>query len=97
MNRFKLAVVWTFFALLALPLRAQTGTSTITGRVQDPTRAVIPNVTVTVIHVATNFTSVAITTNSEGLYPVPSMQPGRYRITFHSKVRTSFVERKGHQ
>ncbi|MFN3322748.1 MAG: carboxypeptidase regulatory-like domain-containing protein [Bryobacteraceae bacterium] len=84
MNRFKLAVVWTFFALLTLPLGAQIGTSTITGRVQDPTGAVIPNVTVTVVHVATNFTSVAVT-NSEGLYRVPSLQPGRYRITFEAQ------------
>ncbi|MCW5982397.1 MAG: TonB-dependent receptor [Bryobacteraceae bacterium] len=61
----------------------QIGTSTITGRVVDPTGAVIPGVSVTVVQLATNFTFTA-TTNDEGLYRVQSLRPGAYRVTFES-------------
>jgi hypothetical protein len=68
--------------LLALTASfAQIGTSTITGRLTDPSGAVIPNVTVTVVNTATNFTS-STTSNAEGIYRVLSLQPGNYRITF---------------
>ncbi|MCC7174149.1 MAG: TonB-dependent receptor [Bryobacterales bacterium] len=60
---------------------AQIGTSTITGRVTDPTGAVIPGVEVTVVNVETNFQFTG-KTNDEGLYRVPSLQPGPYRLVF---------------
>lgn len=69
--------------LAALPAWGQIGTSTITGRVTDPTGAVVPNVSVTVVQLATNFTFTAVT-NQEGIYRVPSLQPGQYRITFEA-------------
>jgi len=70
--------------LLALAAAfGQIGTSTLTGRVTDPTGAVVPGVAVTVVQVGTNFTFKAVT-NSEGLYRVLSLQPGMYRLTFES-------------
>ena len=60
---------------------AQIGTSTITGRVTDPSGSVVPNVTITVTQEETNFTFPA-TSNNEGLYRVLSLQPGKYKITF---------------
>jgi len=69
--------------LLAASVWGQIGTSTITGRVTDPTGAVVPNVSVTVVQVGTNFTFTAVT-NEEGIYRIPSLQPGHYRITFEA-------------
>ena len=60
---------------------AQVGTATINGSVLDPAGSVVPRVDVTVVNLDTNFTFTALT-NSEGLYRVPSLQPGPYRITF---------------
>jgi hypothetical protein len=82
----KLATVATVFVSLALSYSAsaQIGTSTITGRVLDPTGAVIPGVTVTIVQTGTNFTSSTVT-NSEGLFRVLSLQPGMYRATFEAQ------------
>ena len=60
---------------------AQVGTATITGSVVDPTGAVITGVDVTVVNTDTNF-RFAAKTNTEGLYRVPSLDPGPYRLTF---------------
>jgi hypothetical protein len=67
----------------AAALNAQIGTSTITGRVVDPTGAVVPAVNVSIVQEGTNFTSTAVT-NAEGLYRVLSLQPGKYRMTFEA-------------
>lgn len=76
----------TLFAIAVLGVSsayAQIGTSTITGRVVDPTGAVVPAVNITVVQTGTNFTSTS-TTNAEGLYRVLSLQPGKYRVTFEA-------------
>lgn len=62
---------------------AQIGTSTITGRVTDASGAVVPGVNVTIVQKSTNFTSTAVT-NNEGIYRVPSLNVGGYRVTFES-------------
>ena len=62
---------------------AQIGTSTMTGRVTDTTGAVVPRVQVTIVQTATNFKFSAVT-NEEGIYRVPSLQPGQYRVTFEA-------------
>jgi len=74
----------TLFLLLVASAAAQVGTSTITGRVQDPSGAVMPGVTVTIVQAGTNFTSTA-TTNEDGIYRVLSLQPGTYRISFEAQ------------
>lgn len=71
-----------FAAFLPL-IHAQIGTSTITGRVADSSGAVVPNVAVVVVQKATNFTF-PVTTNDEGIYRVPALQPGAYRVTFEA-------------
>jgi hypothetical protein len=65
-------------------LWGQIGTSTITGRVEDSTGAVVPSVTVTVVQTSTNFTQAAVT-NDEGIYRVQSLQPGMYQVTFEAQ------------
>jgi hypothetical protein len=69
-----------FFVSLAF---SQIGTATITGRVSDPSGAVVPHVAVTVVNTETNFQFSAVT-NSEGLFRVQSLQPGPYRVTFEA-------------
>ena len=74
----------------AAVLPAQIGTSTITGSVTDPSGSAVPEVAVTVTNVDTNFKFMA-RTNTEGLYRVPSLQPGPYRITFQATGFKQFV------
>src|SRR5262249_53303965 len=76
-------VVFTAMAALFVPLvRAQSGsTAALTGRVTDPTGAVVPGVSVTATAVATNQNRNAITTE-EGVYNLPLLEPGVYRVRF---------------
>jgi len=55
-------------------------TASLTGRVADPSGAVIQGARVNVESAATGI-SVSTLTNTEGFYNVPSLQPGRYAIT----------------
>lgn len=78
--------MWRIMSVLvaAMPLLwSQIGTSTITGRVVDVSGASVPNVNVGIVQKGTNFTFTT-TTNSEGIYRVPSLQPGEYRATFEA-------------
>ncbi|HPU71220.1 MAG TPA: TonB-dependent receptor [Bryobacteraceae bacterium] len=80
--------------LVALPALGQLDTGTITGRVVDPTGAVVVGAQVTVTHTGTNFENVT-QTNSEGLYRVQALRPGPYRVTvqaagFKTQVREGF-------
>lgn len=73
-----------FLLVTGVPfLLAQIGTSTITGRVTDASGSTVPSVSVTVVQKGTNFTFTA-TTNDEGIYRIPSLQPGDYRVTFEA-------------
>jgi hypothetical protein len=65
--------------LAASPVFAQLDTATVSGRITDPTGAIVPNASITVIATDTNFTSQSVT-NSEGVYRIPSLRPGPYRL-----------------
>ncbi len=54
----------------------------IKGTVTDPSNAVIPGVQVTVTNVLTGVT-VTTTTNDAGIYDLPSLETGKYRLTFN--------------
>jgi len=70
-----------FATLLAACAFAAWGQSTasIAGTVMDPSGAVVPNAQVTVHSLATG-TDRVVKTDSAGLFVVPSLQPGDYRI-----------------
>ena len=70
----------TVCLLTAMPVVAQIGTSTMTGRVTDSTDAIVPGASITVVQTGTNFTF-NTNTNTDGLYRVLSLNPGMYRIT----------------
>jgi hypothetical protein len=78
----KVHVVSSVFlaVLFSVPAFCQLETGTFTGRVNDPSGAVVPNATVSVVNRDTNFSS-ETKTNTDGLYRIPSMQAGNYRMT----------------
>jgi Carboxypeptidase regulatory-like domain len=72
-------------ALLASALSAQTtGLGTISGRVTDPTGAVIPGAHITVTNTATGV-AVSVPSNVDGLYLVGNLVPGPYKIGVSAK------------
>lgn len=75
-------ILAALFAASVLAL-SQIGSSTITGRVTDSSGAVVPNVSITIVHKATNVTSTAVT-NNEGIYRVPSLNVGEYTVSFEA-------------
>jgi Carboxypeptidase regulatory-like domain len=75
-----------FFGLLLLTLlafgaaNAQEFRATVTGTVKDPNDAIVPGATVTITNTATNIAATA-TTNDEGVYTFPLLQPGKYKLS----------------
>src|SRR6267154_2609685 len=89
------SAVVAIFAVLTIPVFAQTETATVSGRVTDLQDRVVPEAQIQLINVDTN---VALTTktNSDGLYVIPSVHPGPYRIIvlkdgFKEIVKTGLV------
>ena len=68
-------------ALLAplSPAAAQQQLGTIQGTIADETRGVLPGATVTVTNLDTGISRTA-TSNEAGIYRVPSLDPGRYKV-----------------
>src|SRR5437867_5754248 len=75
-------IVLSLFAMCIPSLLGQSGsTSAVTGRITDPTGAVLPGVSVTVTSIATNQTRTVLSAE-DGVYRVPLLDPGSYRIRF---------------
>src|SRR5262245_5719715 len=78
--------VWTAaqMALLGLLLYAsafgQTGSGALTGIAEDPTKALIPGVTITATNTDTGV-AFTVVTNETGAYNFPSLLPGIYTLT----------------
>src|SRR5579862_8734556 len=63
---------------------AQTpGTGALTGRVVDPSGALVPNIDISVVSEETNLPR-TVATNGEGVYRVFLLPPGSYSITVES-------------
>ena len=78
--RFPLVVcVFVCFAVIALPLHAQSPNGNINGLVSDPSSAAVADAEVVA---ANDVTGVQYTTktNREGLYVLPNLPPGPYRV-----------------
>lgn len=86
-----------FFSALLLVLlsfalaNAQEFRATVTGTVKDPNEAIIPGATVTITNIETNVAASA-STNDEGVYTFPLLQPGKYKLlataqNFQTSVR----------
>ena len=69
-------------ARVRVPIAAQSDRGAITGKVKDPTGAVVANAKVTAVNVETNEAR-EVTTNDEGSFTIPQLQAART----HSKRR----------
>ncbi len=80
-RRGMMALVLALFAVLFLFGGSALGsvTASITGTVKDPSGARITGATVTVTNTATGVAQ-TVTTNSEGSYAYPALQPGTYDV-----------------
>jgi hypothetical protein len=74
------ALICAALASLHPPAFAQESRGSIAGRVSDSGGAVLPGVTVTIVNVDTNGTTV-IVTNDSGLYTALYLTPGTYSVT----------------
>lgn len=66
--------------LLVSTISAQEFRGTIAGTVTDPNGAAVPGATVTVKNIGTNIAN-SVTSNEEGSYTVPFLQPGVYTVS----------------
>lgn len=72
--------------ILSLPVcaSAQAITATLLGTVHDSSGSVVPNATVTVRETGTSVVRRA-TTNEEGIYTIPYLNPGAYRVEIEAQ------------
>ena len=68
------------FLILVLCGSAYAQRASLTGKISDATGAVIPGVQVTITNVNTGV-SREVTSNEEGYYTIPQLQPGEYRTS----------------
>ena len=83
------ALLW----LAPPPACAQSGTSSLTGRITDQQQAVLPGATVTVTNTATGGARSAVS-NDSGLYQFTALPPGTYNLKIElSGFRTAQIEK----
>jgi Carboxypeptidase regulatory-like domain/TonB dependent receptor/TonB-dependent Receptor Plug Domain len=73
-----------FSLLLSTPSSAQVAGATLTGTITDQSKAVLPNVQVTITNADTGIT-VKVTSDSAGVYSATNLTPGRYDIVMRAK------------
>jgi len=80
-NSKKLILAIAMLTFLALSVQAfgQSANGSLSGTIQDQTKAVVPSAKVTVKHIDTNSEKMTLT-NSTGIYSFLSLQPGQYKI-----------------
>ncbi|MBK9168496.1 MAG: carboxypeptidase regulatory-like domain-containing protein [Bryobacterales bacterium] len=84
---------WRCLAVLAMcpfASHAQTDQATLRGNALDQTGAAIPDVTVTLVSAATGVTRTT-KTNATGIYELPYIVPGTYRLTAEAPGFKTFV------
>jgi hypothetical protein len=91
--QYALALAFAGLMLCAPSMKAQSaGTGALTGTLTDPSGAVIPGVSVTIVNADTNQSRTAVTT-ADGLYKFSLLPPGVYKVRFSaSGFKTSEVE-----
>jgi outer membrane receptor protein involved in Fe transport len=88
-NRFAIACCLVFTLLLTASALAQS-TAAVQGTVTDASGAVVPNATVTVRNQSTGEERTTVT-DSAGIYQVPSLQPGTYRVEVKAQGMASTI------
>ena len=86
MNASGLALI--VLVLAANPAWSQSSNGSVRGIVQDPTSAIIPNVTVVLTNTATGV-ELRTQSNGGGIYVFPSVIPGSYKVVAESAGMTN--------
>ncbi len=79
MSGFQKAALLLTLMLAATFASGQSSTGTITGLVTDIQGAILPNTAVTITNQGTARV-IEVKTNGDGLYSLPGLEPGRYRV-----------------
>ena len=87
----KCPVVVLIFLLTATVAFTQTESARISGRVTDPTDAVIVGAECKITNIETNVSIVAIT-NEDGIYVIPDLRPAIYRLTIQKEGFRTVVQ-----
>src|SRR5688572_10025621 len=90
LNALAIAVFSTMVLLAPSTVGAQEARGTITGKVVDPTKAVVAGTTVKVTNVAMG-TTLTLRTNEDGFYQAPYLIPGTYQVTAEANGFKRFV------
>ena len=90
LNALAIAVFATMVLLAPTTASAQEARGTITGKVVDPTKAVVAGATVKVTNVAMG-TTFTLRTNEDGFYQAPYLIPGTYQVTAEATGFKRFV------
>jgi hypothetical protein len=85
-----LASLLSLIPFAAPHAHAQEYRATISGRVTDEQRAILPGVMVTATNINTNV-STSSTTNENGLYTITQLTPGQYRLSAELQGFSKFV------
>ena len=72
-------------------LDAQAVGATLSGTITDPSGGVVPNAAVSIRNTATGITR-DVTTNADGIYSAPNLQPGVYSVTVTASGFSKAVE-----
>ena len=79
--------------LLPAVTSAQMTRGSVSGTVRDTSGALVPGATVTVVNVETNATQ-SVTSDAQGFYRAPALEPGRYTVTVELSGFTSVEQRE---
>ncbi len=80
MKKLSITLICLLFCAASIFAQSQSTTGNIEGRITDPNGAVVPNVGVTATNQDTGFSKTA-TSNSEGIFVLPFLSPGKYKVT----------------
>src|SRR6266446_1751167 len=83
--------VLVFACLAGLAICRADELAAVTGLVTDPNGRSVPGVTILITNLGTNVVSRTVT-NDQGIYRVPSLQPGIYRMTLDKDGFKSIVK-----
>jgi hypothetical protein len=86
-----LLAIFVLFAGSSIPVPAQGTSGSLTGEVSDPTGAVVPEATVVLTNLGTNY-SQAEKTGSTGVYLIEPVEPGNYSLTIAAPGFTKYVQ-----
>ena len=80
MRKSFIAIIVVLFSVSGLQAFGQISNATVSGTIEDPSRAVLPGVTVTATNTATGVSTTAVS-NEAGTYNLPSLLPGPYKVS----------------